>query len=93
MRIDLKHIETLAKLHVPNAKEMSQRLQGVLDYVSQLKDIQFDAPPVQDNHVMHISKKTQKRDPIEFKDTAALKTNCPKLEEDQVVVPLFVDKS
>jgi Asp-tRNA(Asn)/Glu-tRNA(Gln) amidotransferase C subunit len=43
MKVDLKHIESLAKLHVPNAEEMTKRLEGALNYISELKQSNFDA--------------------------------------------------
>jgi Asp-tRNA(Asn)/Glu-tRNA(Gln) amidotransferase C subunit len=93
MKVDLKHIEGLAKLHVPNAEEMTKRLEGVLNYISELKESNFDADPVEDDHMMTISKERESAKPTQFSNKSVLKKNCPHLEEDQVVVPLFVDKS
>ena len=93
MSSELQKIEALAKLHVSHPKEMEQRLKAVLEYVGQLKRVKFDVEPVGDDHVMDIRREEKRPTPKLVHDAQGLKTNCPKLEDDQVVVPPFMDKT
>lgn len=92
MSDELKKIEALAKLHIPNPEAMSSRLKAVLDYVGQLKDFKLDVPALEVDQAIDVTDDVHTQTHASFADIDAIKKNCPTLEDNQVVVPQFVDR-